>query len=125
MQSIYFVLFLMLAVLCNTKEFANSAIANEPQTLKKIRKAGGKVSFEGKDRQIRIDLSGIALMDSHIRALATLRNLTVLNLSRTRLTNRRLFMLRDLKSLRRLDLSSNPITSQGLKYISGMRKLRD
>ncbi len=65
------------------------------------------------------------LGDSDILPLKSLKQLKILGLNGTRVTDRGLEVLRELPSLEYLDLSGTKITAAGLERLRGIPRLKD
>jgi RNA polymerase sigma factor (sigma-70 family) len=71
-----------------------------------------------------LQLHGAWMTDAGLRELASLRNLKVLDLTRTRVADAGLKELAGLRHLRRLFLPSSRVTDPGLKPLAGLKQLQ-
>src|SRR6516165_936631 len=105
----------------------------QEQALAAVKKLGGKVQFDGKDKSkpvIAVDLDSKPLTDYELDILQAFSQLRLLSLNQTPVTDAGLKHIQGLTSLRTLNLirTKNPkhglISDAGLKRLNGLTNLQ-
>ena len=107
--------------------FAGTAAAATTATADTqwIDDAGGKVSRDSAGKVIGVDLRSSWVTDTDLRKLGQLPNLTVLDLSLTRITDQGMQELKNLPGVEDLNLRyAEYVTDEGLAAIKGWKKLK-
>src|SRR5262249_47302844 len=100
--------------------------ADEAAAVKLIEKVGGRVTVDPKrsGMPIAVNFSGTAVTDAGLKELKELKSLRELDLGGTAITDAGLKELKELKGLRELHLSGTAVTDAGLKELKELNRLQ-
>ena len=94
------------------------------ETVSTIEKLGGTVRLvSAKSDALEVDFQHSEVRDQDLKLLSNLKNVTVLRLKKTAITDAGLIHVGKLESLKRLHLEQTAITDEGLKYLIGLKNL--
>src|SRR5262245_26955842 len=103
------------------------ARTDEVAAVEQISKLGGSIIFDEElpgNPVIAVDLTFKRLADTDLKTLREFKHLKSLNLSSTEITDEGLKIVKDLKGLTQLDISScKKITAAGLKELRELKHL--
>src|SRR5260370_308873 len=100
---------------------------DEAKAVKVVKKQGGEVTVDTKrpgKPVVGVALMGTAVTDAGLKALKELKSLKTLNLDFTKVTDAGLKNLKELKSLQTLYLGGTAVTDAGLKNLKELKSLQ-
>ncbi len=98
--------------------------ADDQEKIAAIRKVGGTVRIVENGWEVEFHLSGRSLTDDQLVHVARLRDVTSLNLKRTKITSAGLVHLKGMTSLQLLHLELTAVGDQGMEHLAGLKKLK-